>query len=195
MKPARRYALIVALLSACNYFGGSARALEPSNVLPSTGTIEFAFSPEDDAAALVVHAINGAKLQVLVQAFSFTHGNIADALIRALGRGVDVQVIADPSQMELIEHNVVPKLLAAGVSVVTDAEHTSAHNKIIIIDPAGNSPVLITGSFNFTFAAQHRNAENLLVFRGNPELCKAYWGNWKRHRKHSMAIRARDSTR
>jgi phosphatidylserine/phosphatidylglycerophosphate/cardiolipin synthase-like enzyme len=195
MKSARRHTLLAALLLACQFLGGPARALDPSNVLPATGTIEFAFSPENDAAALVVRAIDGAKLQVLVQAFSFTHGDIAAALIRAFGRGVDVQVIADPSQMELIEHNVIPKLVAAGVAVVTDAEHTAAHNKIIIIDPSGHSPVLITGSFNFTFAAQHRNAENLLVFRGNPELCKAYLGNWKRHRKHSTAIRTRDSVR
>jgi phosphatidylserine/phosphatidylglycerophosphate/cardiolipin synthase-like enzyme len=195
MTCARRYALLAVLVLACHFIGTPARALDASNVLPATGSIEFAFSPEDDAAALVVRAIDAAKLQVLVQAFSFTHGDIADALIRALGRGVEVQVIADPSQMELIEHNVVPKLLAAGIAVATDAEHTAAHNKIVIIDPAGRSPVLITGSFNFTFAAQHRNAENLLVFRGNPELCKAYWENWKRHRKHSTALRARDGAR
>ena len=195
MKSVRHLEFILTLFAACHFFAVPAWGLDASKVLPAAGTIEFAFSPEDNAAALVVRTIDDAKLQVLVQAFSFTHGEIAAALIRAHDRGLDVQVIADPSQMELIEHNVVPKLVAAGVAVATDAEHTAAHNKIIIVDPAGHSPVLITGSFNFTFAAQHRNAENLLAFRGNYELCKAYWENWKRHRKHSTAIRPRETTR
>jgi phosphatidylserine/phosphatidylglycerophosphate/cardiolipin synthase-like enzyme len=39
-----------------------------------------------------------------------------------------------------------------------DSKHTIAHNKIMIIDKA----TVITGSFNFTKAAEEKNAENLL---------------------------------
>ena len=42
-----------------------------------------------------------------------------------------------------------------------DAERAIAHNKIIVIDGA----LVITGSFNFTKAAQQKNAENLLLLR------------------------------
>ena len=39
---------------------------------------------------------------------------------------------------------------------------------------------VITGSFNFTKAAQERNAENVLVIKQEPQLAKAYTDNWKR---------------
>lgn len=165
-------------------------AFDASNIVSGSGTIEYAFSPEDDAAGLVERAIDTARSQVLVQAFSFTHRGIAAALVRAHRRGVDVQVIADPEQAEFIGHNVVPILVSGKVPVYADAVHSAAHNKVIVIDARDERPVLITGSFNFTFAAQFRNAENLLVFRGNRELARAYMDNWERHRAHSVPFDA-----
>ena len=165
-------------------------AFDASNIVQGSGTIEYAFSPDDDAAGLVERAIDTARVQVLMQAFSFTHRGIAAALIRAHRRGVDVQVIADPEQAELIGHNVLRFLVSGKVPVYADALHAAAHNKVIIIDPRDERPVLITGSFNFTFAAQFRNAENLLVFRGNRELARAYRENWEQHRAHSAPFTA-----
>jgi len=43
---------------------------------------------------------------------------------------------------------------------------------------------VITGSFNFTKAAEEKNAENLLIIR-NKELAKVYIENWYKHREHS----------
>ena len=182
LRPIRLFGLLLFLLVLAQ----PSRGFEASDIVPGTGTIEYAFSPGDDAAGLIVRAIDGAHLQILVQAFSFTHLEIARALIRAKRRGLDVQVIADLEQIELIDHNVIPQLVEAGLPVFTDAEHAAAHNKVMVIDAGANAPVLITGSFNFTHAAQFRNAENLLVFRGNHELTRAYLDNWMRHLKHSI---------
>ena len=44
--------------------------------------------------------------------------------------------------------------------------------------------VVITGSFNFTKAAEERNAENLLILRAK-DLAKAYLDNWDKHKVHS----------
>ena len=44
-----------------------------------------------------------------------------------------------------------------GVPVVIDANHAIAHNKVMVID----GETVLTGSFNFTKAAQEKNAENL----------------------------------
>lgn len=167
--------------------------LEIARGIPATGTIEFAFTPGDDAAGLIVRTVDAARAQVLVQAFSFTHREIADALVRAHDRGLDVEVIADRDQTELMESSAMQHLIESGLPVFTDADHSAAHNKVIIIDYNAKQPTLITGSFNFTFAAQYRNAENVLVFRGNPDLTKAFFDNWQQHRAHAIGVLRRQS--
>lgn len=186
MAPARVAAWLLAAAVGCS----GVHAREPQNVLPATGTIEYAFSPEDDAGGRVVRAIDAARAQVLVQAFSFTHERIAEALVRAARRGVDVRILADADQTELIERSVVRRLAAEGLAVFVDDGHLAAHNKVVVVDADDPAPTVITGSFNFTFAAQYRNAENLLILRGNPALAKAYRDNWERHRKHSTPVGA-----
>ena len=68
----------------------------------------------------------------------------------------------------------------AGIPMQIDAKHAIAHNKVMVID----GQTVITGSFNFTKAAEENNAENLLVIR-SPELAAKYAANWKVHADHS----------
>jgi len=56
----------------------------------------------------------------------------------------------------------------------------------MIIDAGDVNCALITGSFIFTFATQHRIAENAVVPRGDPPLCNAYRDNWQCHRAHVL---------
>lgn len=171
-----------------------AHAFEPSanigRTVNSSGLIEYAFTPGGAADVLIIKAIGNARRQILVQAFSFTHRKIASALIAAKRRGVDVQIIADGGQTETIRTSVIGDIANAGVPVFLDREHDSAHNKIMVIDVGRGDTALITGSYNFTHAAQFKNAENVLVIHGNAALSDAYRDNWQRHRAHSS--RARD---
>lgn len=98
------------------------------------------------------------KTSVLVQAYSFTSAPIAKALLDAHKRGVKVQVILDKSQRKE-KYTEATLLSNQGIRVKIDAAHQIAHNKIIIID----GETVITGSLNFTKAAEGKNAENLLV--------------------------------
>ena len=82
-------------------------------------------------------------------------------------------VKSDKSQM--------PQLHAAGIAVRLETRYASAHNKILLIDAEGDAPVVITGSYNFSFSAQARNSENVLFLRGNRALTRAYLANWRRH--------------
>jgi phosphatidylserine/phosphatidylglycerophosphate/cardiolipin synthase-like enzyme len=159
-------------------------------VLPATGTVEVAFTPGDNAAGMIMAAIGQAKKQVLVHAFSFTHEGIARALIAAQHRGVEVKVIADREQTERIEGGKVTIMARAGVPVWLDGDHQCAHNKVMVIDAGLPTAVLITGSFNFTNAAQYKNAENVLLMRGNEKLVKLYSDNWNAHLPHARLYRA-----
>jgi phosphatidylserine/phosphatidylglycerophosphate/cardiolipin synthase-like enzyme len=188
MTQTARRRICVATLAASFVFPPASFGFETSNVLPLTGNIEFAFTPGDDATGVITRVVDDARTQILVQAFSFTHRDIAAALIRAKRRGVDVQVLADLDQIDATEYTLIPNLAEAGVPVFTDSEHAAAHNKVMIVDTDDKIPVLILGSFNFTFSAQFRNAENLVALRGNNELNRAYVANWKRHLTHSRAF-------
>ena len=82
---------------------------------------------------------------------------------------------------------MVEELSAGGIPVFIDSSHRPgiAHNKVMVIDQA----VVITGSFNFTKAAETRNAENLLIIR-DPALAAAYGRNFNAHMAHSSALGA-----
>jgi phosphatidylserine/phosphatidylglycerophosphate/cardiolipin synthase-like enzyme len=56
----------------------------------------------------------------------------------------------------------------------------------MIIDGA----TVITGSFNFTKAAEQKNAENLLVLKSK-DLAKLHIQNWQGHREHSEPYQPR----
>lgn len=185
MTASRMAAFALSGMLAC----GTAPASPPLE-LSLRGTAQVAFTPGDDAGALVATAIAKARKQVLVQAYSFTHKDIAESLVSAKRRGVEVQMIADRQQTETNATTLVPWLAAQGVPVWIDADHAAAHNKVMVIDNGTPDAIVITGSFNFTHAAQHRNAENLLVLRGNPTLAEAYAANWRRHKIHSLPWRA-----
>lgn len=157
---------------------------------PATATrLQVAFSPGDGPTQLIIGAIDAARHEILVQAFSFTHREIAAALRRAHRRGVNVEVVADRRQTLKLQNSVVPDLANSGVPVRLDARHDSAHDKVMIIDAGKPGEVVITGSFNFTFAAHHKNSENVLLVRGEPAIIAAYADNWRRHHSHAQPFR------
>jgi phosphatidylserine/phosphatidylglycerophosphate/cardiolipin synthase-like enzyme len=130
---------------------------------------------------LIVDGIRRAKYQILVQAFSFTSRTLANALTAAKRRGVDVQVMADREQTFSGEGSRIPDLVRSGIPVVLEVRFQSAHNKVMIVDPGTAEGAVITGSYNWTYAAQNKNAENVLILRHNPDVVNAYAANWKRH--------------
>jgi phosphatidylserine/phosphatidylglycerophosphate/cardiolipin synthase-like enzyme len=169
----------------------AAQAYSNGRVFNGPTTIELAFTPGQDAAGLIIETIARARRQVLVQAFSFTHDGIADALIAAHWRGVDVRLIADGEQTRKMRREQISAIAAAGVPVWLDNEHLSAHDKVMVVDADdAKAAAVITGSYNFTKAAQYRNGENVLVLRGNPALAQAYRNNWQRHLAHARPYQA-----
>lgn len=178
--------LLLAFIALGAFAAAPAAAQIPAP-LPSKGTVQAAFAPWDDAEGMIVNAIQKANSQVLVQAYSFTSRNLASALIAARRRGLDVRVIADAEQTASGEASRIGDLAAAGIPVLLDAAFQSAHNKVMLIDAEGDRPAVVTGSYNWTYAARYRNAENVLILRDNPQLAAAYLANWRRHAANSIA--------
>lgn len=147
----------------------------------SPNSIQVYFSPHGGATEAVVSALEHATNTVFVQAYSFTSAPIAKAVVEARRRGVRVQVILDKSQ-RTEKYSEADFLNNSEIPTLIDAQHAIAHNKIMIIDDY----VVLTGSFNFTKAAEESNAENLLVINDSA-LAQKYLGNWHAHEQHSEA--------
>jgi phosphatidylserine/phosphatidylglycerophosphate/cardiolipin synthase-like enzyme len=110
---------------------------------------------------------------------------IAAALMAAKRRGVDVRAVLDKSQ-RTERYSGATFLADAGIPVVIDELPAIAHNKVLVIDDA----TIITGSFNFTRAAQERNAENVFVVHGDRETARRYAENWRSRARSPFRIRA-----
>ena len=165
--------IAVLFLALCSSFGWNADAAEHS--------IQWSvhFSPKGGCTEAVVEALAQAKTTVLVQAYSFTSAPIAKALVEAHRRGVKTEVVLDKSQ-RTEKYSSATFLYNSGIPCFIDAKHAIAHNKVMVID----GQTVITGSFNFTKAAEENNAENLLVI-ADAEMAARYAQNWQVHRQHS----------
>jgi phosphatidylserine/phosphatidylglycerophosphate/cardiolipin synthase-like enzyme len=154
--------------------------------LPGSGSIELAFTPGDAIDDRLIALVDTAQREVLVQAYSFTQRRLARALIAAHRRGVAVAVLFDRAQAVETPQSMVGELATAGVPVWLDGRHAASHNKVLIVDAALPRATTVTGSYNFTVAAQKRNAENVVIFRDNPGVAQAYRDNFLRLQSRSQ---------
>lgn len=138
------------------------------------------FSPDGGCTEAIVNEIAGAKTSLDIQAYSFTSTPIAKAVHEAKDRGVKVRVILDKSQATA-QYSSATYLFNANVPVWIDDKHAIAHNKIMLID----GRTIITGSFNFTKAAEEDNGENVLIIKNKGTLNRAYAENFTKHLAHS----------
>jgi phosphatidylserine/phosphatidylglycerophosphate/cardiolipin synthase-like enzyme len=144
-----------------------------ASTFPANTHYDVCFTPGGECTTLIVSEINKAKKSVYLQAYSFTSQPIASAVVAALHRGVSVEVILDKSQVRNNQYSAATFLLNQQIPTWIDDVPAIAHNKVIIIDGA----TIITGSFNFTKAAQYKNAENVLVIH-DPQLAASYMQNF-----------------
>ncbi|GEM_PF-649116 len=157
---------------------------------PTVGAdMEVCFTPPlpgtCDPLATVIRAIDGARRTIRLQMYSLTLDEIVSALVRAKRRGVDVRLIIDRGQF-LQDRNDslrIANLASAGIPVLFDTVPGLMHNKVMVID----DQTVLTGSFNYTWGAEHLNAENLLVLH-DPELAAEYRRNWDRRAVESKAL-------
>ena len=154
----------------------------PKSLLLTVNSAEVCFTPGGPCTDLIVATLAKAKQQVLVQAYQLTAEPIAQALINAKARGIDVDVILDKSQLHQ-RSAMTCELLANGIPVLIDKKPAIAHNKVMIID----EHEVITGSFNFSDNAQFHNAENLLIIH-DKALAQEYMRNWNQRASQSVSL-------
>ena len=140
--------------------GGPANARSVQRA-PSTfgdATISAMFAPADPITDQIIEQIGAAQQHVDVLAFAFTSDLIADALVEARARGVQVRVVME-RRNSVGTGSEFARLHDAGIDVLPDGNCFVMHHKVMVID----NERTITGSFNFTDAAQDQNDENILL--------------------------------
>jgi Phosphatidylserine/phosphatidylglycerophosphate/cardiolipin synthases and related enzymes len=138
----------------------------------SEAEIRACFTPENQCQKFIVEAIKAAQQEVLMQSYSFTAYQIAQALAEAKARGLTVSLLIDRSQLTA-PYTKLSFLKKAGITILVDPALGIAHNKVLIID----NKLVITGSYNWTNAAEKRNSENVLFIQ-NKEIVSAYQNRW-----------------
>ncbi len=130
--------------------------------------IEVLFSPSDECAQRIISEIDQAKNTVIVAMYYFTSRPLAQSIVDASVRGVDVKVCMDGSEPSYeyskrvyLENKNIPVKLITGKGIM--------HNKFCVID----DEIVITGSFNWTARADLENDENILIIRSR-EIAKEY---------------------
>lgn len=187
-KTARAYRqksiVLVALLvgGISGYEAASYRYAEQAALTSASAVIQVRFSPGGNCTQMVRNAIAKAQKTILVQAYSFTSLPIANALIAAHQRGVEVRILVDRSQLTG-KYTQVHHIAKHGIAVAVDQVRGLAHNKVMIID----DDYVLTGSFNWTRAAETVNAENLLLIR-DTTTNGIYKTAWNQRAEHAQAL-------
>lgn len=163
-----------ALLNSCVVTNEHQPIVAVTSLSENKPIIDVCFSPGGNCQPIILNLINNTKKKILVQSYSFTSQNIAEALIKAHQQGIKVIILFDRSQITA-KHSQIHKMKEAGIECHVDHVLGIAHNKVMIID----KEIVITGSYNWTNAAEMRNAENLLIIK-DQSIANIYKSNWDR---------------
>lgn len=168
-------------------------ALAPAaaaSTLPAQGRVSAYFSPADEPQKILQALIEQAQQEIYLQAYVFTSRPLARALAAAVRRGVRVRVLLD-GKMHRRGNKAVQAMLEQGVELMAQHDFAAAHNKVLLIDPdSARRCTVVTGSYNFTWSAEHRNAENILVVEAHCELVRRYLENWQRCEQSAVPVHA-----
>ena len=129
---------------------------------------------------ILIDMISRANESIHVMIYGFTLDALADALIRAAERGVDVKVLikAESAGWKGSEHE---ELIAHGVDVKMDSNPDLMHHKVMVID----GRIVVTGSYNWTWSAEKNNDENILVVE-DPGVAAIYEREFQRLWSHGL---------
>lgn len=170
--------LTILFVSFCSYLDCCVKNAEPKTRL------ETGFSPAGSSLDIILKGVGDSKESILVAAYSFTSQPIAKALVEAHKRGVKVQVIAD-KKSNSGKYSAVTFLANQGVPVRLNGNYQIFHHKFMVFDGLH----VETGSFNYSAAAVNKNAENVVMIRGNKAVAHEYTLQWQKLWDESVEVK------
>jgi len=143
-------------------FGAAKRDNTPHQFIVGGQLVELYFSPSDQTTSHIETALRSAESEALFGAFSFTKNELGNALVSVHDAGVSVRGI-----MENISDNGAEyeHLLENGVNIRHHNLSGDFHHKYGVVDAHDwtSDPTVVTGSHNWSVAAETVNDENTLI--------------------------------
>jgi phosphatidylserine/phosphatidylglycerophosphate/cardiolipin synthase-like enzyme len=100
------------------------------------------------------------------------HDPASPAPVTLIKGGGDAQPIP-LGQSVMVPHNIKSQFHTWEQELLGESM-VNIHSKVIVIDPFGQHPVLMTGSHNLGYKASTENDDNLVIVEGNAPLAAAY---------------------
>lgn len=132
-----------------------------NNIMLGSQRLSVYFSPSDETIKnMVVPLVDNAKKYIYMPVFLITDKRLAQALINAKNRGVDIRVVVDATNARspYSKHRL---LRQHGILVKTENYAGKLHSKSIIID----DEYTIIGSMNFSKNGELKNDENVVLIK------------------------------
>lgn len=141
-------------------------------------TINNENDPTGSVEERLLQFIDAAQVSIHIASFEFNLPRVADALIAAKARGVDVRWVTDDENGLEIDANPnrgqFTRLMAGGIEVKDDAGRSALmHNKFWIFD----RQIVWTGSTNITVNGVYKQNNNVIVFH-SPDVALIYEREW-----------------
>lgn len=134
--------------------------------------IQAFFGPRESLMTQLLDALSSAQVSARFLIFNMARPSLRDRLIELHAGGVKVAGVFDRLQAGGSDSQD-ESLAGGGVSVWLDGNNHSfgggnMHHKLMIIDgESGSDPTVVTGSFNWTLAADSTHDENLVVIHSS----------------------------
>ena len=183
MNQKRVLGILAAVLAGFLQIGAATAG--PGQPVPAGATYEVGFSGDNTAQALILRAINSARENIVMAAYTFTSKDVTLALQAAQKRGVPVYLVVDADEAKKA-YSSAQFLANNGVQVRTNDNFAIMHHKFMVIDRRH----VQTGSYNYSKAAASKNAENVLVLWDVPDLATAYGQEWMKLWGHGQPVKS-----
>lgn len=137
----------------------TSKSLDPSSIIE-----KVLFSPQDDIGTVLISFIEKESRSIKIAMYLFTDKKIAQALLDAAKRGVQIEVITDPCCLQNKFNKILmlsQERIPVWIYQSPDPKGNVMHNKFIVFGDG----YIWTGSFNATQSAQQRNQENVIVLK------------------------------
>jgi len=164
--------------AAATRFGARKTDNTPHLFIIGGTRIESYFSPSDRVTNRIVSTLGQAKSSISLALLTLTRSDVADVLVAKKAAGVAVRGVIDN---KIDQGSQVTYLQGQGVDLLIDPNANAyLHHKYAVVDanaPASSNAV-ITGSHNWSSAAETANNENTLIVYG-PRVANLYYQEFK----------------